>query len=255
MKKKFILSLLDSINAIWTLLPVKFRIFFFKSFMAVESRGNPIKSLKFLFRMHDSVEQFINQSAIRYEGLNHPKHRLTKYHDFFIKNIEDNTKVLDVGCGHGYVSSKVAEAKKLSLVVGIDRVFSKIEFARSTYYKYPNLKFICEDVLNSKFSDQYDIIILSNIIEHIDKRVDFIKLLIKNCKPKKIIFRIPDFKRSWFLPLKKELGVNYFSDSEHFIEPMYEEFVEEVTRAGLNVQQVKFIWGEIWSVCQVKSIQ
>lgn len=254
MKKKIIFYLLDFLNMIWSLFPAKLRFFFFKSFVALESRGNPRQSLKNLFIIHDNVEKFINQSAIRYEGFHHPKHRLTEYHKFFINNIEDGTKVLDVGCGHGYVSSKVAESKKLSLVIGVDRVKSKIQFARNQY-KLPNLKFICEDVLDSKFSEKYDIIILSNIIEHIDKRVDFMKLLIRNCNPMKIIFRIPDFRRSWFLPLKKELGINYFSDSEHFIEPTYEEYANEVTRAGMDIKHTIFIWGEIWSVCQVKSIQ
>ena len=107
--------------------------------------------------------------------------------------------------------------------------------------------------MDSNFSEQYDIIILSNIIEHIEARVDFIKYLIRNCSPKKILFRVPDFKRSWYLPLKKELGINYFSDAEHFIEPTYEEFEDEMNKAGLNIGTTKFIWGEIWSVCYVRS--
>ena len=29
----------------------------------------------------------------------HPKHKLTRYHDFFIEHIADGAHVLDVGCG------------------------------------------------------------------------------------------------------------------------------------------------------------
>ena len=61
------------------------------------------------------------------------------------------------------------------------------------------------------------ILILSNIYEHLDERINFIQTLLKNCKLKKNLFRIPNFKRLWFLPLKKEIGVNYFSNDEHFI--------------------------------------
>lgn len=250
--KKMIILILDVINFFWTLIPSKFRKFFIKSILAVESRGNPKKSLKFLFQINELSETFINQSSIRYEGNHHPKHRLTKYHDFFIENIDDNSKVLDLGCGYGYVAWQVAEKKTKSKIVGVDRVKSKINFANKEY-NLPNLSFICDDVLDANFSDQYDVIILSNIYEHLDERINFIRMLIKNCNPKKILFRIPDFKRSWFLPLKKELGVNYFSDDEHFIEPSFEEFKNEVEAAGLKVAETKFLWGEIWSVCQIKN--
>lgn len=252
MKKKIIISILNSINYIWCLLPEFLRKFIFRGLFAIESRGNPKSSLKFLFTLDEYLEQFISQSAIRYDGKHHPKHRLTNYHDYFIKNIEENSKVLDVGCGYGYVAFKIAEKVKDSTIYGVDRVDEKILFANQEY-KLPNLNFFCNDVTKSEFSEKYDIIILSNIIEHIDKRIDFIKSLINNCEPKKILFRIPDFKRSWYLPLKKELGINYFSDAEHFIEPTYEEFENEINLAGLKIVDSKIVWGEIWSVCEIKS--
>jgi SAM-dependent methyltransferase len=252
MKKKIIILILDLINLFWTLIPKFIRKFIFRGLFAIESRGNSKSSLKFLFSIDEYLEQFISQSAIRYEGKHHPKHRLTNYHNYFIDNIEENSKVLDVGCGYGYVASKIAEKKLNAHITGVDRVIEKINFAKHEY-KLPNLNFICANVIDSKFSKRYDAIILSNIIEHIDKRVDFLKLLIINCKPKKILFRVPDFKRSWYLPLKKELGINYFSDAEHFIEPTYEEFEEELNSAGLKILDSKIIWGEIWSVCEVKS--
>jgi len=254
MKKKVIILILDLINFIWTLLPKFFRKFIFRGLFAVESRGDPKSSLKILFTIDEYLEQFINQSAIRYEGKHHPKHRLTNYHEYFIDNIDENSKVLDVGCGYGYVAFKVAEKKLKTQVTGVDRVIEKVNFAKNEY-KLPNLNFISGDVINSEFSDKYDTIILSNIIEHIDQRIDFLKKLIINCKPKKILFRVPDFKRSWYLPLKKEIGVNYFSDAEHFIEPTYEEFENELNLAGLNILEAKIIWGEIWCVCEVKDNQ
>ena len=252
MKKKIIILILDLINFIWCLIPTAIRKFFFRSIFAIESRGNAKSSLKILFTIEEYLEQFISQSAIRYDGVHHPKHRLTNYHQFFIDNIEDNSKVLDVGCGYGYVAFKVAEKKTFSKIIGIDRVKDKIKFAKKEY-NLSNLDFVCGDVLDSDFSENYDIIILSNIIEHIDERVKFLKLLIKNCKPKKVLFRVPDFQRSWYLPLKKELGLNYFSDAEHFIEPTYEEFEKEMNMAGLTIVDKKIVWGEIWSVCKVSS--
>ena len=242
---------LNLINFVWRLIPSKLRKFLFRVIFAVESRGNPKSSLEFLFTIEEYLEQFISQSAIRYEGKHHPKHRLTNYHQYFIDNIEDNSKVLDVGCGYGYVAFQIANKKQNSNIYGVDRVLDKINFAKEEY-KLNNLNFFCDDVISSKFSKQYDIIILSNILEHIEDRVNFLKSLIQNCRPKKFLFRIPDFRRSWYLPLKKEMGLNYFSDAEHFIEPTYEEFENEINLAGLKIIDSKNVWGEIWSVCIIK---
>lgn len=252
MKKKIIIFILNIINFIWCLIPSRIRKFMYRGLFAVESRGNPKSSLKFLFSIEEYLEQFINQSAIRYEGKHHPKHRLTSYHEYFIENISDYSKVLDVGCGYGYVAFKIAQKKKNAEITGVDRVDEKINFANNEY-KLQNLNFFSGDVLDSTFSKKYDTIILSNIIEHIDERVHFLKRLIKNCNPKRILFRVPDFNRSWYLPLKKELGINYFSDEEHFIEPTFEEFEHELNLAGLNIVDAKKAWGEIWSVCEIKN--
>ena len=250
MKKNTILYILNIISFFWKLIPNIFRGFLIRFVLAIESRGNPKKSLKFLFQIQDYLEQFINQSALRYEGKHHPKHRLTSYHNYFISNIEDNSRVLDLGCGYGYVTFKIAEKKLDSKITGIERVHEKINFARNEY-NLPNLDFILGDILNYKFDINYDTIILSNIIEHIDERVDFLKKIILKCKPKKIIFRVPDFRRSWQMSLKKEIGANYFSDNEHFIEPTYEEFENELKTAGLKIVNHKIIWGEIWCSTEI----
>ena len=93
MKKNTIIYILDIISFFWKLIPNIFRGFLIRFVLAIESRGNPKKSLKFLFQIQDYLEQFINQSALRYEGKHHPKHRLTSYHNYFISNIEDNSRV------------------------------------------------------------------------------------------------------------------------------------------------------------------
>ena len=132
-------------------------------------------------------------------------------------------------------------------VFGIDLNKENINFARS-HYRNANLKFMHGDALSALPNETFDVIILSNILEHIDKRVGFLKKIIKQLKPKRLIIRVPLFERDWRVPLKKELGIDYRLDSTHYIEYTQEEYLEELNQAGLEATNTEFRWGEIWSV-------
>ncbi len=121
-------------------------------------------------------------------------------------------KVLDVGCGYGYVAFKVAEKKLKTQVTGVDRVIEKVNFAKNEY-KLPNLNFISGDVINSEFSDKYDFIFLVLNEEEIQAAIGRIQLqkmnqwtkkrnrnqnaIWKNCRSLNLI-RTPEFNaKSW----------------------------------------------------------
>ncbi len=48
----------------------------------------------------------------------HPKHKLIKYHQFFLENINAESLILDIGCGPGVLAYELA--KKAKPVVAID---------------------------------------------------------------------------------------------------------------------------------------
>ena len=54
----------------------------------MESRGDKKKGLKQLFFIKDKLDLVLNERALFYGNGIHPKHELTKYHDFFIDNIK-----------------------------------------------------------------------------------------------------------------------------------------------------------------------
>ena len=51
--------------------------------------------------------------------------------------------------------------------------------------------------------------------------------------------------------MRKNLGVNYFQDSDHKIEHSMQEFEGEMNLAGLTITKISTLWGEIWAVCEV----
>ena len=67
-----------------------------------------------------------------------------------------------------------------------------------------------------------------------------------------MLMRVPLFERDWQMPLRKELGVNYFSDNDHKIEHTLNEFKNEIMDAGLFINNINTLWGEIWAVVTIK---
>jgi len=66
-------------------------------------------------------------------------------------------------------------------------------------------------------------------------------------KPGRWLIRVPMFNRHWFVPLRKELGMSYFSDQTHYTEYTQQSFEEELEAAGLAITYQQINWGEIWA--------
>jgi len=137
-------------------------------------------------------------------------------------------------------------------VIGIEIEKEKYENAVKTY-SGDNLQFIHGDATKDMPDEQFDVITLSNVLEHIEDRPGLLKTLVKKYSPKKVIIRVPLFERDWRVPLKKEIGIDYRLDDTHFIEFTKEIFQDEMSVAGLNIQSIDIRWGEIWAVMTPKT--
>jgi len=247
--KNLALATLQGLSWPFALIPARLRIGLIKGLIATDSRvGKPSEVLRRQFSVLDLVERVIAERAIAYGGGEHPKHRLTRYHDFFVGNIPAGSRVLDVGCGYGAVARSIASRVPGVTVVGIDIDETRIAQARAAENP-PNLRFVLGDALVDLPEGPWTVVVLSNVLEHIEKRVEFLHRLIGVAAAQTVLIRLPFFERSWHLPMRKELGIGYFSDTTHYIEHTLEEFAAEITAAGLTIRKQEVRWGEIWSVC------
>lgn len=197
--------------------------------------------LKFFNKLHNLSYHWIGFFA-SYRGV-HPKHRIMNYHQFFLDNISENDKVLDIGCATGEVAFDLA--KKARGVVGIDILPDKIEIAREKN-KAHNIEYIAGDATEYLFKNKFDVIILSNVLEHIKKRIVFLNK-IKTLAPK-ILIRVPLLTRDWISCYKKEVGLPYLLDNSHCIEYTEDDFAEEMKVAGLKIESIKIKFGELYAV-------
>ena len=199
--------------------------------------------IKPLLRLNEFIAKAVDVLAIRENEGIHPKHYLTKYSDFFVTNITTNDRVLDIGCGNGYIASRLAE--KALAVTGIDFNLERITFAQKQFSR-DNLQFITGDATAYAYKENYDALVLSNVLEHIENRLDFL-LRIKKLAPK-LLIRVPMINRDWVVLYKKDLGLPYMSDATHYIEYTIESFADEMKSAGLRIDSYSIQFGEIWAV-------
>ena len=250
MKRKILDKILDFISFFWRAIPWKIRKFYFLLPLVLEGRGNHAKAFERLFQIEENTKWVYNELALRYGNGVHVKHELMKYAVFFKNNIIAGQKILDIGCGYGTVANAIVESIDSIKVIGIDTDKTKIENAKINYNKQ-KLKFVHGDALKIK-PFKVDVIILSNVLEHIEDREDFLREITKHYKPSVFLIRVPDFERDWTIPFKKELGINYFSDKTHFIEHTETDFRKEIENAGLQILFLTKNWSEIWAKCEKK---
>src|SRR5512139_475512 len=138
----------------------------------VDSRP-PAQALKFLFSLDALLYRMQGRLAIAYGDGVHTKHRHMKYHDFFINRIDQNDRVLDIGCGIGAVAYDVAETTG-AYVVGMDINEENIRIACKRY-QHKNLKLHVGDALQALPEGEFSTVILSNVLEHLPERPAFLR--------------------------------------------------------------------------------
>jgi len=186
---------------------------------------------------------YTRQSAQRQSNM------VTKYHDFFVDNIEDYDSVIDLGSGRGDVTYDMA-CKTTGRVVGVELNSNNVRYANQTY-SASNLEFVQGNL--TKDVGQYgtfDTVVLSNVLEHLDNRENVLRNVVEKCDVDRVLLRVPYFEREWTVAMKKELGVAYFLDKTHKIEYEIDEFEAEMDASGLDIVSQRVNWGEIWAVCK-----
>lgn len=186
-------------------------------------------------------------SELEPDGL-HPKHRLMRYHDWFASRLEKEWDVLDIGCGNGALAYDMKSACKS--VTGIDSNRENINRAKTGFLS-PGITYICSDALDYAFETGFHAVVLSNVIEHIDKRVEFLKRIYANQdkeNPPVLLLRVPMITRDWITLYKKEMGVEWKLDKTHFTEYTLEQVFDEMNQAGLVVESYDVKFGEFYGV-------
>ena len=250
--KKYIVSLIfDSVRRI---IPRKYILPLIK-YLLKKYNNDPhdIENLaRQIFEFDNWLYKLESNIAIRHGDGIHPKHDLMNYHQFFVDRINDGDSVIDIGCGVGAVAFTIAKSTNAN-ITGIDHSQEFIKIANSKY-KQENLTFVLADVFNWAPDKKYDIIILSNVLEHFHERESFLIKISKVIKPKKILIRVPSIDRDWRVAYKNKIGAEYRLDLDHKIEYTREQIEAELINSNLIIDDFISNWGEYWISAKIDRI-
>jgi 1-acyl-sn-glycerol-3-phosphate acyltransferase len=106
------------------------------------------------------------------------KTKIENNYQIFHELIPHENKILDIGCGYGFMCYMLHFTSNKRLITGIDYDEEKIETANHCFSKSKEVNFIHSDVLSFEF-ENYDTIILSDILHYLQPEEQ--TLVIKKC--------------------------------------------------------------------------
>ena len=210
-------------------------------------------TIRILLCMHSFCYKWSGFMASQLNNGRHPKHEIMKYKEWFQSNIVSNWTILDIGSNDGALPALLSE--KAAFVYGIE--ISPQNIAKAKHYNSKlNIQYFCADatVFNYKECQPIHCITLSNVLEHIENRVSFLKSLVQNVnwadkKDKRFLIRVPMINREWIVLYKKQMRLEYRLDPNHYIEYTYETFEKELKEANIVIKSSKICFGEIYAIC------
>lgn len=219
-----------------------------RAWASAVSRQPPEVALRRLLRVVDALLARVDLLAIDLDGGVHAKHRIMRYHDFFVERVVAGERVLDVGCGKGELAYDLV-TRAGARVTGIDVNRTSLDFARA---RFPDerLELVEADACTWEPPHAYDAVVLSNVLEHVDDRVGLLRRLVERARPERVLIRVPVLDRDWTVGLRRELGLPHFSDPTHQTEYSPEQLAAELGGAGLELVELERRWGELWAVAR-----
>jgi SAM-dependent methyltransferase len=202
--------------------------------------GNAKTKQKIYLNLEWLFDRLAHENSFKiYSETDHPVRTCTKV--FLLDRIKTTDKVLDLGCDKGVMSNYLAD--KAAKVVGIDFDSTAIETAK-TKYKKDNLEFRSEEALaylkNNK--EQFDVLILSHILEHLDNPQQFIDSFKGFFKS--IYIEVPDFDRNYLNQYRHDLKMKLiYADDDHVSEFDRTELTTLLKQCNVKVLETEFRYG------------
>ncbi|MFH1664388.1 MAG: class I SAM-dependent methyltransferase [archaeon] len=112
----------------------------------------------------EDYDSFVNSTVIGYENVLDLIKQLTK---IIVKT--DSPKVLDLGAGTGNSSMAILHACPKASIIGYDLSKKMVEKTNERFSKF-DYKGVCDNVLNIDFDNEFDLIVSSIVLHHLNDK-------------------------------------------------------------------------------------
>ena len=85
-------------------------------------------------------------------------------------DLKGSERILDVGCGDGKTTARIAERARTGTVLGVDPSHDMISFAKAHFGMMPNLRFQVADARNLPFRNDFDLVVSFNALHWIPEQ-------------------------------------------------------------------------------------
>lgn len=224
-----------------------------RSLRGFARRLEPERRVRFVAAVDAPLYRLQGEAAVEQAGGLHPKHRLTRYHDFFAERIKPTEHVIDLGCGVGALAAAIAERTR-ARVTGMDWTAEHLDQARARALAQgvaDRTHFVAGDITRDRApgvpsGTGFDAVVLSNVLEHLADRPALLRKWREWYGARRFLIRVPAFDREWRVPWKRELGVEWRLDPTHETEYTADQLRAELREAGLEPAETIIRWGEYW---------
>lgn len=119
-----------------------------------------------------------------------------------ILNKNEVVDVLDLGCGDGGIIKAIAK-KYNKKIVGVDISPRRIDELK---FSFPQYNFLCADASNTRINKQFDLIICTQVIEHVSEDRRLIQEIDRLLKPNGYLFITSVVKKCWAVYIYRNKG-------------------------------------------------
>jgi len=110
------------------------------------------------------------------------------FHTYIEKYSKSITTYLEIGAGHGlYLSKFLEKADQLLDCTVIDVSKISIKFCKD-FVNNDKINFVCKDIFNYKSKDKYNLIVMGEVLEHVENPLKLLKALKNNLKKSGYLF-------------------------------------------------------------------
>ncbi len=171
--------------------------------------------------------------------------------EYFIDfmKLKGNEKILDIGCGSGTFTIKLAKKYPKSRIIGADISEKVIGFAKKEIKKrkIKNVSFIVSGANKIKTNEKFDVVIISHLIEHLENPLGALKEIKSRLKKGgKLFLTTPNYSSLWpiaeFVFDKTMAKQGYSLDEQHISRFNCGSIKKIVKKAGFSVNGLKTLY-------------